>query len=171
MEYGDSTVSRAPREVLDACCGSRMMWFDKTNPKAIFGDRRRLVTNLCDGRSLRVTPEVMFDFRHLPFADNTFRLVVFDPPHLERAGPQGWMRAKYGALDGDWRHDLQLGFSECFRVLKRDSGVLIFKWCEEQVALSEVLKLTPHSPLFGHRTGRKGLTHWLTFMSEAQKGA
>jgi hypothetical protein len=27
--------------VLDACCGPRMMWFDKNDPRALFIDRRR----------------------------------------------------------------------------------------------------------------------------------
>ena len=26
--------------VLDPCCGSRMMWLDKADPRAVFGDRR-----------------------------------------------------------------------------------------------------------------------------------
>jgi hypothetical protein len=43
-------------------------------------------------------------------------------------------------------------------------GVLVFKWNETQVKVAEVLALAPHQPLFGHPTGRKGLTHWLVFM-------
>ena len=26
--------------VLDPCCGSRMMWFDKQDPRILFGDQR-----------------------------------------------------------------------------------------------------------------------------------
>ena len=26
--------------VLDPCCGSRMMWFDKQDPRVLFGDQR-----------------------------------------------------------------------------------------------------------------------------------
>jgi hypothetical protein len=29
------------RPVLDACCGSRMFWFDKEDPRAVFVDNRR----------------------------------------------------------------------------------------------------------------------------------
>lgn len=43
-------------------------------------------------------------------------------------------------------------------------GVLIFKWNETQVKVGEVLALTPQPPLFGHLSGRGGLTHWLVFM-------
>lgn len=30
----------AQARVLDPCCGSRMMWFDRKNPDVVFGDRR-----------------------------------------------------------------------------------------------------------------------------------
>lgn len=87
----------------------------------------------------------------------------FDPPHLVRAGPRSWLAAKYGKLSDNWRDDLRQGFAECFRVLATD-GVLVFKWNETQVKVAEVLALTPVQPLFGHISGRKGLTHWLVFM-------
>lgn len=27
-------------KILDACCGSRMFWFDKNNPNVLFMDKR-----------------------------------------------------------------------------------------------------------------------------------
>jgi SAM-dependent methyltransferase len=152
----------APR-VLDPCCGSRMFWFDRQNPDAVYGDKRTEEHVLCDGRTLRIAPDVTLDFTDLPFDDGSFKLVVFDPPHLHTAGPKSWMAAKYGKLTGDWREDLRLGFAECFRVLASD-GVLVFKWNETQVKVREVLALASVAPLFGHPTGRKGLTHWMVFM-------
>ncbi len=156
--------------VLDPCCGSRMMWFNKTDPRAIFGDQRSetiVVTDRShheDGtRKLFITPDQLMDFRALPFPDGRFKLVAFDPPHLERAGPRSWLAAKYGKLGPDWREDLRQGFAECFRVLE-PSGVLVFKRNETQVKLSEVLALTPERPLFGQNTGRGLRTHWLVFM-------
>ena len=107
------------------------------------------------------------DFRELPFADNTFRLVSFDPPHLTQAGPRSWLAAKYGKLGNDWREDLRAGFLECFRVLQ-PSGVLVFKWNETQVKLREILPLTPNKPLFGQVSGRNGMTHWLVFMKDSE---
>ncbi|WP_193786120.1 hypothetical protein [Xenorhabdus bovienii] len=44
---------------------------------------------------MNIAPDIVCDFRSLPFASNTFQLVVFDPPHLERAGENGWQRKKY----------------------------------------------------------------------------
>jgi hypothetical protein len=148
-----------------------MMWFDKSNPDVIFGDQRREVVTVTDRshgnengtRELRIEPDTLLDFRALPYTDNSFYLVAFDPPHLVRAGPRSWLAAKYGKLGADWRDDLRMGFAECMRVLK-PNGVLVFKWNETQVKVGEVLALAPAKPLFGHPSGRTGLTHWLVFM-------
>lgn len=151
------------KTVLDACCGSRMFWFDRENPNAVFMDNRTLETTLCDGRRLVITPDVVGDFRSIPFFDETFRLVVFDPPHLLNAGDTSWLAQKYGKLNREtWRDDLRRGFDECFRVLK-PQGVLVFKWNEDQIKIGEVVKLAPIQPLFGQRGGK---THWLVFMKQ-----
>ena len=148
-----------------------MMWFDRDNRDVVFGDQRSetlTVTDRSHGkqngtRTLNVCPDMLMDFRALPFDDGMFRLVAFDPPHLVSAGPRSWLAAKYGKLGQDWREDLRAGFSECFRVLHAD-GVLVFKWNETQVKLREVLALTPHRPLFGNTSGLRAQTHWLVFM-------
>ena len=51
------------KRILDACCGSRMFWFDKDCQDAVFMDNRRLNTELCDGRRLVIEPDVVADFR------------------------------------------------------------------------------------------------------------
>ena len=153
-------------KVLDPCSASRMMWFDKEDQRALFGDIRDENHLLCDGRVLKVEPDVLMDFRNLPFDDSTFKMVVFDPPHLTRAGVDSWMRAKYGCLTSDWRDDIRKGFAECFRVLE-DEGILIFKSNEIQVMVSELLALTDEKPLFGHKSGKRGNTHWITFMKRS----
>lgn len=140
-----------------------MMWFDKKDQRALFGDIRDEEHLLCDGRVLKVEPEVIMDFRKLPFPDATFSMVVFDPPHLTRAGRDSWLRAKYGILTDDWRDDIAKGFAECFRVLK-PGQFLIFKWNETQVRVREILALTGEQPLFGHKSGKREKTHWITFM-------
>lgn len=149
--------------VLDPCCGSRMFWFDRGNPLALFGDIRTEDHVLCDGRALNIAPDVELDFRDMPFDDGIFKVVVFDPPHLERAGETGWVAKKYGVLGKSWRDDLRAGFAECFRVLETD-GVLIFKWAETQIKVSEILKLTERTPLFGHKSGKQSGTHWICFI-------
>lgn len=55
------------KKILDACCGSRMFWFDRDNPDVIFADNREVETTLCDGRSLLIKPDVKMDFRNMSF--------------------------------------------------------------------------------------------------------
>lgn len=118
-------------KILDACCGSKMFWFDKENPNVTYMDIRRYSDILCDGRKLEVNPDVIGDFRNMQFSNDEFDLVVFDPPHLVKAGDKSWLVKKYGKLNIDtWKEDLKQGFNECMRVLK-PCGTLIFKWNEE----------------------------------------
>ena len=81
------------KQILDACCGSRMFWFDKDHHAAVFMDNRSFGKTLCDGRRFEVRPDLIADFREIPFPDESFRLVVFDPPHLRRAGKSSWLCA------------------------------------------------------------------------------
>lgn len=90
-----------------------------------------------------IHPDVIADFRDMPYPNNSFRMVVFDPPHLLRnirnckfediygkppkTKPTGYQMKKYGALGNeDWRDTIRKGFKECFRVLMH-GGFLIFK--------------------------------------------
>jgi len=148
------------QRILDATAGSRMIWFDKENKDTLYIDNRQLTDILCDGRTLNIKPDMIADFRNMPFDDNTFYLVVFDPPHLRKAGETSWLAKKYGVLSDNWQNDIRQGFNECMRVLK-PSGTLIFKWNEDQVKLSEVIKTIGQKPLFGNRRSK---THWLVFM-------
>jgi hypothetical protein len=145
-----------------------MFWFDPKNQGVLFGDIRSEQHTLCDGRALNINPDLNMDFRAIPFADSTFKLVVFDPPHLRKAGIRSWLGLKYGILGNDWEEDLRRGFSECFRVLENE-GILIFKWNEVQIPVSQVLALTDQSPLFGHKSGKRSDTHWITFMKRSNK--
>ncbi len=147
-------------KILDATCGSRMMWFNKNNPDVIYGDQRVEDHVLSDGRSLEINPDVTIDFCNMPFRDEWFYLVVFDPPHLKHLGKNSDMGKKYGVLNYHWRDDIRDGLAECMRVLK-PNGVLVFKWNESQVKLSDVIPLLPQQPLFGHTSGK---TIWMTFM-------
>lgn len=161
------------RPVLDVTCGTRAMWLNKNDKRALFADTRQetiTVTDQSHGRvggtrTLSIEPDARIDFRALPFLDGSFRLVVFDPPHLHRAGKSSWLAGRYGVLGEDWRNDLRRGFAECFRVLM-PGGVLIFKWSEVQIPTREVLTLTPETPLFGHPSGKRSGTHWLTFLKD-----
>lgn len=153
------------KTILDACCGSRMFYFDKNNPNVLFADIRNEEHILCDGRELKINPDVICDFRNMPFHDENFKMVIFDPPHLNKLGKNSWMGLKYGVLNETWQEDLRKGFSECFRVLET-GGTLIFKWNENQIKVSEILKLTDMIPLIGHKSGKRQDTHWITFVKQ-----
>lgn len=168
------------KPILDLCCGSRMFYFDKEDPRVLFNDIRRVKTVLCDGRDFEINPETQYDFRNLLFADNSFSLVVFDPPHLllnvgktdfhdiygtnAKSKPTGYQQIKYGAMPSEhWQDIIADGFKEGFRVLKQ-GGFLIFKWNETDIKVSEVLALTCEKPIFGHKSGKRSNTHWICFM-------
>ncbi len=152
--------------ILDVCCGGRMFYFDKSDPRVLFQDIRSEQMTLCDGRNFEVKPDIMGDFTSMQFADGSFSLVVFDPPHLMRNAntpPTGWQMKKYGYLEQcNWQDTLRKGFKECFRVLK-DGGFLIFKWNETDIPVSKILALTDHKPILGHRVGKLNKTHWILF--------
>lgn len=114
------------KKILDACCGSRMFWFNKENKNTVYMDNRTEDATLCDGRKLIVKPDVIADFRKMPFENESFHLVIFDPPHLLKAGDTSFLKLKYGRLDETWQQDIEQGLSECWRVLKQN-GTLIFK--------------------------------------------
>lgn len=147
-------------KILDACCGSRMFWFDKENPDVTFMDCRQYFEKLPTGHVINVNPDIVADFRDMPFEDDEFDMVVFDPPHLIHAGESSWLAKKYGRLDELWPEDIRQGFAECMRLL-RPSGSLIFKWNEDQIPLSDVLEAIGEQPLFGNKRSK---THWLVFM-------
>lgn len=147
-------------KILDACCGSRMFWFDKENPNVTYMDIRQEYEELETGHVVNVNPDIVGDFRDMPFESDTFDMVVFDPPHLIHAGENSWLAKKYGKLDELWPEDIRQGFAECMRVLK-PNGSLIFKWNEDQISLQEVLAAIGEQPLFGNKRSK---THWLVFM-------
>lgn len=157
--------------VLDACCGPRMFWFNKENPDVLFQDVRVEQPGFVEARpSCEVQPDVVADFRRMPYPDRSFKLVVFDPPHLTKGGESSWMVKKYGKLDPDsWREDILKGFLECWRVLDV-YGTLIFKWNDWSISFREVLDLLPVEPLFGHPTARSGKTKWFAFLKKPVEG-
>ena len=156
------------KKILDVTCGMRSIWFNKHHPAAIYCDKRKEYHESNYGtvlshRTVDVNPDIVCDFTNLPFEDNTFSLVVFDPPHVKGLKETSWLAKEYGALTDGWRDVLRCGYKECMRVLKPD-GVLIFKWSEVQIPADEVWKAIGEKPLFGHHSGKKMNTFWAAFM-------
>lgn len=166
------------KKILDATCASRMIWFDKHNPLVLYVDRREMheqaIWTSGDGKATRyctIEPDVIADFTDLPFDDNTFYHVVFDPPHLTHAGETAWIAKKYGRIPKQgWEEIIRKGFWECMRVLK-PNGTLIFKWSEIDIPTRKVIDAIGAEPLYGHHSGKASKTHWMAFFkTEAGHG-
>lgn len=155
--------------ILDATAGYRMMWFNKHHPNALYIDQRP-----------ECEPDTITDFTNLKeFADNSFKLIVFDPPHLVNNGnglaPNIANARRFGALNCEtWQKDLKQAFKEFFRVLQ-NYGILVFKWNNARIPSSEIIKLSPVPPLFyqissnrkkkGAKSGSDEIrTLWFCFM-------
>ena len=153
------------RIILDPASSMRSFYFDKKDNRVVFGDIREKETHLLtNNQTIHIEPDEVMDFRAIPYPDETYQCVIFDPPHLLNLSEKSWMRKKYGVLDKDtWQDDLTKGFAECFRVLKTN-GTLIFKWNETSIALKDILKLTDQKPVLGHPSGKRMGTHWVLFI-------
>ena len=151
--------------ILDPASSMRSFYFDKKDKRVLFGDIRVKETHLLtNGQTIHIEPDEVMDFRAIPYPDEAFKVVVFDPPHMLNLSEKSWMRKKYGVLDKEtWQDDLTKGFAECFRVLK-DEGTLIFKWNEVSIPLKDILTLTPYKPVLGHPSGKRMGTHWVLFI-------
>lgn len=154
--------------ILDACCGPRLFWFNKKHPNTIYIDYRKREKGFVDNRPNReISPDIVMDNRKMDFPDKSFKLIIFDPPHLIGKVDGCRMTKTYGCLIAEtWQSDLKRGFNECWRVLE-DYGVLIFKWSDSQVSFKQILKIIEKEPLIGQKTGRfkgKSRTQWFTFM-------
>lgn len=156
-------------KILDACCGSKMFWYDKEEPHTTYMDIRNEVLAYTDRDTVRevaINPDIVANFRNMPFADNSFDLVVFDPPHLIHVGDNSWLAKKYGKLDKKtWPQDLKLGFDECMRVLK-PNGTMLFKWNEEQIKIKDVFAVFEQQPILGDKRSK---TRWSVFIKKRAK--
>ena len=79
----------ADKKICDVTCGDRTIWFQKNEPHTIYCDKRREEFDGVFGkkhsrRHLVIDPDIQCDFTALPFENESFSLVVFDPPpHFE----------------------------------------------------------------------------------------
>ncbi len=151
--------------ILDACCGPKMFWGDKHQPNTIFMDNRKEEKGYNKYRPNReVNPDIIADFRNLPFEDNSFKLIIMNPPHIVASGGNFSLAKDYGLLNKEtWRDDIKKGFDECWRVLE-DKGVLLFKWNENSIKRKEILDVLERRPLLGNLMRSKIPTHWFVFI-------
>jgi len=166
--------------ILDAAASHRRMWFKKNQPNTVYldirDDKKLNEDHLAfekqrGGKGVAWNPKnltVKGDFRDLPYDDNQFKLIVWDPPHLAYLGETSIYKKKFGKLNAEtWPHDIKTGAKELWRVLD-DYGVLIFKWNNHDIPHKSVLRLFPVTPLFGQITAGKPnhgtYTKWFCFL-------
>ena len=154
--------------ILDVCCGSKMFWYDKQEPHTTYMDIRKAVYTAMDRgteRKIEIAPDIQANWKNIPFDDCTFDLVVFDPPHLVRAGKTSWLAKKYGTIDlMGWPNEFNKAFQEIMRVLK-PTGTMLFKWNEDQIPIKEVLKAFGQQPILGDM---KSKTKWSVFIKNGR---
>lgn len=153
-------MKEVPEQILDATCGGRSIWLpgNKEREDTLYIDNREEPPGFLgqEGRTYGIDPDEVKDFRDLPYEDESFNLIVFDPPHVIREdgmkGITGVVQKKYGALNAEtWQSDLSKGFEELWRVLSK-GGTLIFKFADNSLDFDDVIDLAPKKPLFGTTT-------------------
>ena len=153
--------------ILDACCSVKAMWYNKSHSNAVYIDIREEKDGFMGyGRKEGIHPDYVMDFRKMDFPDKSFKLVVFEPPHLKTLGETSYFKKKFGCLNAEtWQTDIKQAFNECWRVLE-DYGILIFKWSDNEIPFHRVLRFAPVEPLFGNTTNYKAtsVTKWFCFM-------
>ena len=173
----------ADKFILDATAGRRSMWYNKDNPNTIYMDKetdedlfKRYSESLqCRNRpginiTKHKTATVHANFKEIPYPNNSFNLIVFDPPHVITKKMSGSIQKCFGVLNPEtWQSELKKGLEECMRVLK-PKGVLLFKWNTFSKRVKELYPLFPSDPLFSQTTTgnnqkrNKSKTVWFCFM-------
>jgi len=157
--------------ILDATCGARSMWFQKNDKETVYLDKRKGVFEYETSPNsklpqrifrARIFPTIKGDNRMLPFKNEVFDMILFDPPH-QIGHKTGIYYTLYDELNPlSWTTDMIKTSKELFRVLKK-GGFLILKWAELQKDLKTVLSFFPIQPLFGTNTSYKNRTWWIVF--------
>ena len=150
------------KKILDACCGGRHFWIDKTNPNVLFMDIRKESKGFIKEQpNFEINPDFIGDFRETTFKDNCFKHICWDIPHKIKKDT-GIIVKKYGYLGENWREDLTEGFNELWRVLD-DYGTLCLKFADFDVSIKELLSLFSEKPMYGTIT-KKGVNNSYCFV-------
>ena len=126
---------RDTRPILDATQGNRMMWANKNPPNVVFMDKEA---------NLKYKPDVISTWDSIPFPDNHFSLVIFDPPHVTHENHP--FKNKSGCHDGWYgyfnsKEECVSEISKAQKEFSRVSNRLCFKWDEKYIPLEEMILL------------------------------
>ena len=156
--------------ILDATCGLKQIWLNKNPKDTIYLDLREgKIEYPSKYRNHSVEPTIVADNRMLPLKDESFDMVIYDPPYILANKATGVLTTKYGILNPfTWRNDIYRTTRELIRVLKQ-GGFMIFKWGENNKTIKEALKLFPIKPLFGTNTSNYRVKTWfIVFRKEGE---
>ena len=140
-------------KILDVSAGKRAVWFNKKHPNAVYLDIRP-----------EVDPDIVADSRELPFENESFDLIVFDPPHLN-CGKNSIMGKRYGSWTQSHITDTIIRTGEETARVGKKNCILIFKWNDHDIPVMRILPLlNKWEPLFGHLTkdGPGSKTYFVT---------
>lgn len=137
VQFDKETKEGDMMKILDATCAYRGFWLEKHNKDTIYIDIRP-----------EVKPDIVASCTSTPFADKTFDLILFDPPHknmgyakTSNSKKRNEMADRYGTANSKERMDLVKGaFMEFKRILK-DDGIVLFKWSSVGTKFSKIIKL------------------------------
>lgn len=160
--------------ILDATAFCREMWYDKKYSDCIYMDKRKgkfRADSYKDNPKFEklewdIRPTVQAVWEKLPFRDEVFDQVLFDPPH-KIGNSYSVFSDKYGQLElWGWQKQLYNASKEFLRVLK-PKGLLFFKWAETCKASDRAIKVIEaggFKPLFGsNTTSGKTSAVWVTY--------
>lgn len=148
--------------ILDVTVGARKIyrgWDKKLNDPLIGIDVRKGDFSVPKLKSqwaeikIVIEPTVLADMKHLPFQDNVFEAIIFDPPHMD-VGLDTWLGKKWGSWNqNETIQTLRQVNCEFFRVLKKLGGFLILKVMPRQFPLYETLltNFTFFLPIYTYR--------------------
>ena len=159
--------------ILDATCGFKSTWFEKNiHDGVVYIDHRVMKPlKLPNGRNWEILPDIKAKWQALPFRDNVFSCIYFDPPQIfakRKKKETMVMKITYDVLDPwTWRETIRKAFFEFMRVLKPD-GVIVLKWNETGKSLDEFLDCCPLKPMFGTPTNHNSrhLTFFVVFKNQ-----
>jgi len=111
---------------LDATAGYRMMWPTKQMEGWVYLDKRP-----------EVKPDLVAMWSNLPFRDNVFEVIMFDPPHLIDRGGMGKIIQKMREKYTTWsrRKDVAPTIFKAAKEFSRVGNILILKWYDDKVSL------------------------------------
>ena len=130
------------KPILDACCGSRMFWFDKNESHTTFMDIRQETFEI-HGKKVNVNPDVVGDFRDMPFEDNSFDLIICSdvlehlPDDIYKKTIKEFKRVskKYILIISPNSEDLEANQSKCIKC----GTVFHMNWHISSISVDKIL--------------------------------